>query len=150
MTQQHFQNAPIVRMTETIIRDGDEVIAHLTAKEMTLRYPDGRIEQRKSHENILLADGTSFNAAMTFARPPVQIGACRLCRQPPYMFPFREQPTHGLVRLARAKTCVHNNCGALCCPKHRTLCSDGRYRCTRCARKWFWQELFRGFFFSKG
>lgn len=150
MAQQHFQIAPIIRSTETVVRDGDEEIARFTATEMTLRHPDGKIEHSRLHENLILSDGTSFNAAMMFAQPPVQIGVCRLCRRPPYTFPVRDRPTHGLVRLTRAKTCAHRHCGSLCCPKHRTRCSDGQYRCTRCARTWFWWELILGIFCSKG
>lgn len=125
--------APIVLTNETVIYDGDEEVARITGTDITIRQPDGALEQRKLHDNLVLVDGTNFNAAMMFGTPRVDIGVCRLCRRPPYTFPFCKRPTHGLVRLARAKACV---CGTLCCPKHRHRCADGRYRCPKCTWRW--------------
>jgi hypothetical protein len=138
---------PILRATDTIIRDiNGEIIATLTAEEMTVHYPDGRVVNRKKLENIELVDGTGFNAGMMLANPPVQIGVCHFCRHPPYTFPVRDKPTHGLIRLSRAKTCT---CGMLCCRKHRQLCRDGIVRCPPCTRRWFWKEAVLGIFFSR-
>ncbi|MBL1216577.1 MAG: hypothetical protein D8M59_03695 [Planctomycetes bacterium] len=137
---------PVIRSTDNVIYDNDGTeILRITASEMTIQMPDGTLEHRKKHENLILADGTSWNAAMLYAQPPVQIGACAQCRKPPYSFPFRAKPSHGLVRLTRAKTCP--DCGTLTCPKHRTRCSDGRFRCTVCARKWRLRESILGLFF---
>ena len=133
MSGQPFQLAPIVLTNETVIYDGDEEVARIKGSDITIRHPNGALEQRKLHDNLLLVDGTNFNAAMMFSTPRVDIGVCRPCRRPPYTFPFRKQPTHGLMRLTRAKTCA---CGVLCCPKHRHRCADGRYRCPRCLWRW--------------
>jgi hypothetical protein len=141
---------PILRSTDTVVRDTDgEEVVRLSATEFTVRYPDGRLESRKLHENLVLCDGTSFNASMLFANPPVQIGVCRYCRRPPYRFPWREAPTHGVLRLTRARTCSGHRCAVLCCSRHRMLCSDGRYRCLRCSRRWAWKEFVLGIFFER-
>ena len=147
MPQPNFQSAPVISQTESVIHDknGDEIL-RLGASEFTMRFPDGRIERHKVSESIILADGTNFNVGMMYTSPPIQIGVCSLCRRPPYSFPFRDTPSHGLVRLTRAKTCT---CGALCCTRHRRLCSDGRYRCLPCARRWSWKEAVLSIFFAK-
>lgn len=139
--------APIIRTVETVFYDNDGyVVMRLSATQMTLHHPDGRIEQRKINDNLVLADGSTWNAAMLLAQPPVPIGVCGLCRKPPYTFPWRAKPTHGLVRLSRAKTC---QCGTLCCPAHRVRCADGQVRCLRCAHTWSWKERLLSLFFAK-
>jgi len=149
MPRQNLQNAPIIRTTDTIVRDVDgNEIARFGAHEWTLWHPDGTIEHRKHHENIVLVDGTSWNVSMLLGQNPVQIGACQLCRQPPFRIGRRDRPTHGLVRLTRAKTCC--DCGALCCPKHRRRCPDGRFRCTTCARRRSMWDFFIGILFARG
>ena len=145
MARANLNTSPIIRKTDTIIYDanGDEVI-RLTMEEITIWHPDGTIEVYKHHDNINLADGSSWNVNMLFAKPPVYLGVCDLCRhKPPYTFPFRTKPSCGLVRLTKAKLC---SCGALTCPKHHRRCRDGTWRCTRCARchtlKMFCMRLF--------
>jgi hypothetical protein len=147
MAQPNLNSAPITRTVETIIRGPDGIeIRRVSAGHITIRHPDGRIEQRKLNENIVLVDGTNWNAGMLYGSNPIEIGACHLCRRPPYVFPLRDPPCAGLLRLSNAETC---ECGALCCGKHRRLCSDGEYRCTRCARWWFWLELLSRIFFCR-
>ena len=148
MSRQSFQNAPIIRTTHTDLLDVDgERIIRFGAQEWTLWHPDGTLEHRKHHESIVLVDGTNWNVSMLFGQNPVQIGACHLCRHPVFKVGGRDRPTHGLVRLTRAKTCC--DCGALCCPKHRKRCSDGRYRCIRCARRRSIRDFFIDIFFAR-
>lgn len=137
---------PIIRTVETVFyeSDGSEVL-RLSARQLTLHHPDGSIEQRKINDNLVLVDGSTWNAAMLLAQPPVAVGICELCRRPPYMFPARAKPTHGLVRLSRAKACT---CGTLCCPRHRRRCADGQIRCAHCARRWSWKERVLSLFFT--
>lgn len=141
--------APIIRVTEAVFLEGDEGLMSLSGTQHLIRHQNGTIEQRRRYENKLLADNTSINGAMLGGPQPAVLTRCELCVHPPYHFPYREKPTHGLIRLDRAKSCA-GGCGALCCARHRVHCSDKKYRCTRCARKW---RLGRGFlrlFFSKG
>lgn len=149
MTPNQPGGAPIIRITEAVVMDGDEVVLRLRGTQVLIRNPGGKTEQRRSYENILLADNTSFNAAMLAAQPPVVLCCCRLCRHPAYSFPWREKPNHGLIRLDRAKNCA-GGCGALCCAKHRVHCSDRKYRCTRCSRKWRLAQGLLRFLCSKG
>ncbi|MGD2111548.1 MAG: hypothetical protein PVI86_19400 [Phycisphaerae bacterium] len=147
MPQPNFQGAPVISQTDSVIRDknGEEIL-RIGAGEFTICYPDGRIERHKVSTNIILTDGTNFNVGMMYANPPVQVGVCSLCRHPPYSFPIRQAASHGLVRLTRARTCT---CGTLCCVRHCKLCTDGRFRCLRCARKWSWKEVISRVFFAK-
>ena len=147
MPQPNFQSAPVISQTDSVIRDGNgEEILRIGASEFTVRAGDGSVRRHKVSENIVLADGTNFNVGMMYTNPPIQIGVCSLCRRPPYSFPFRDARSHGLVRLTRARTCT---CGALCCMKHCKLCSDNRFRCLRCVRRWSWKEAILCVFFAK-
>lgn len=136
MRAQQFHVAPIERYLDTVIYHDGEEIVRITATEMTMRHPDGHSEHRKLHPNTILDDYSNFNPAMMFGQNPVELAICPLCRRPPYTFPLRDRPKVGLIRLSNAKRCAQPGCGVLCCPRHRRLCSDGHYRCTRCARKW--------------
>lgn len=138
----------IVESVETVILDqnGDELL-RIAAREITILQPGSNdVTKTKIHENIVLVDGTNWNAAMLFSQPPVHIAACRICRDPPWTFPCRERPSHGLMRLTKP-VCP---CGQLCCPRHLRRCSDGRSRCLRCTRKFFWKSLLLNLFYWKG
>lgn len=139
---------PISQVTQSVVwdRQGREVVC-FTAGEWTLVLGDGSIEHRKTNETLALEDGSAWAPAMAFAQNPVHAACCDICRDPPFGFLRRERRSHGLVRLERAKTCV---CGACTCPRHRQRCSDRRYRCPRCYRKWRFRQLLLGIFFTRG
>lgn len=139
---------PVMRQTINVVRDRHgEIVLRTTASEWTLRTPDGALTNGRLHESIQLADGSAWNPAMVFGQNPILVGCCDRCRHPPFRFLRREQSTHGLVRLDRAKTCP---CGTLLCPRHAYRCTDRRYRCPTCARRWQLREGLLGIFFKRG
>lgn len=140
---------PVVRQTINVVRDPHgEVVLRTTASEWTLLSPEGVLTNGRLHESIQLSDGSAWSPAMAFTQNPIYVGCCDLCRHPPFRFPHREQPTHGLVRLDRARTC--SGCGALVCPLHAHRCADRRYRCRRCYRRWRLQRRLLSIFFTGG
>ena len=139
---------PIIRENLTVLKDLDGTeILRVGLHETTIKQPgSGALEVYKTHDNIRLVDGSMWNAMMLMAKPPVNLAVCPWCRHPRWKFFGREQPTHGLLRLSRAKTC---SCGQVACPRHRKLCRDGEYRCPRCASRWARNQLLLSLFFSK-
>jgi hypothetical protein len=106
----------------------------------------GDLEQHRISENILLMDGSYWNPSMLLTKPPVLIGTCLLCRDPPFVGLSRDPPRHGIVALGRAKTCA--SCSALCCPRHFKKCPGGKYLCLPCARKSQVKGWIRRLFFT--
>lgn len=149
MAKQLSQPRPIVKTVAYVVKDGDQEIARMTASEIIVRHPGGRIDQRKLHPIEVLDDNTGLHPTMLFGQNAAALAVCPLCCRPPYRFPRRDRPRAGLMCLENAKRCAGPKCGVLCCPKHRVLCSDNKYRCTRCARTWFWRQLLLGCFFAK-
>jgi hypothetical protein len=108
---------------EDIIRITDaqgNVVLEIGTHEYTVMHSDGSLTKRKITETMPLVCGTLLNPKAIFP-----IGVCELCRQPSF---FRRR-SHGCVALSRAKPCV--TCGQLCCPKHRKLGKDQKWRCLR-------------------
>jgi len=140
---------PIRRENLTVLLDldGSEIL-RVGLHETTIKQPgiNGALEVYKTHDNIRLVDGTIWNAMMLLAKPPVNLAVCACCRHPEWKFFGQEQPTHGLLRLSRAKTCP---CGQTTCPRHTKLGGDGVYRCPRCASRWARSQLVLSLFFSK-
>lgn len=142
-----FSTGPVHRIIHNVVRDtdGSEVL-RTTAQTVMITHGDGKVEHHQLFENVLLADGTNWNASM-LDKPEGQLGVCACCREPTYRFPMRSQPTHGLIRLAYAKICVE--CGQLTCSKHRKLGSDGKWRCIRCAPRAKARGLLSAIFFAE-
>lgn len=145
---------PMLRMpttnqvNRTVVADHQgRPILVLTGGEYMVHEQDGSITVRKEGHSIELMDGTAWYPAMSAGPQGVKLGCCELCRHPPYRFPFRELPRHGLV--SKWKRCAR--CGQLVCPRHRRPGADGKWRCVRCKRMaWLdWlKEAVLGFFFS--
>lgn len=130
--------------TITTITDSQgKVIVRIKQDEYIIIGNDGNPTSYTRYRNIQLVDGSTWNPAMLWAKPPIYIGVCSICREPSRR---RRHPTHGLVAMARAKLCT---CGILCCPKHRKLCSDNKWRCPACVRKYHIKTFLRPMFFSR-
>jgi len=118
------QNKPqVTGRIEDIIRITDaqgNIVLEIGTHEYSVMHSDGSLTQRKITETIPLVCGTIWTPATKFP-----IGVCELCRQPS----FFNRRSHGLVSLSRAKMCA--TCGQLCCPKHRKLGKDQKWRCLR-------------------
>ena len=110
-----------------------ELAARIGTSSIMLHRPGGRgVDVMNTFDTITLSCGTCVSAGALIARE-IQIGACWLCRHPPYQFPFRAAATHGLVALERALLC--RSCGRLSCPKHVQQSAEGTWLCIPCARK---------------
>ena len=132
----------------TVIQDKyGNVILEIGITKYMVREPDGSIKYYQKSYNIQLVDGLQWNPGMLLANPPIYVGICDSCRDICSLKMFKKvMPTHGIVSLGRAKLC---ECGTLCCPSHRKLCSDGKWRCLTCARKHMVKELLRPIFFTR-
>ena len=125
--------------------DEGNVIMEMTSGQYMVREPDGSFITRNENSTISLMDGLEWCPLMATGPQPIRIGVCTLCRNPPYQFPVRHGPKHGLVSMRRAKRCA--SCGRLLCPIHRRKCSDHKWRCPACSRKHRAKTiLFRVFF----
>lgn len=112
--------------TTTKITDIDgNVILEIGQQEYTVRHSDRSVTHRRINQNMQLVCGTIWNALMI---AKIYVGICSQCRKPSL---FRRE-THGIVAINRAKQCV--DCGTLCCPRHRKLGSDKKWRCLKHAR----------------
>jgi hypothetical protein len=126
---------------EDIIRITDaqgNVVLEIGTREYSVTHSNGSLTQRKITETIPLVCGTIWNPKARFP-----IAVCELCRQPS----FFKRKSHGLVALSRAKICV--TCGQLCCPKHRKLGHDQRWRCLRHHDSYKLKNLFRPIFYER-
>ena len=123
-------NIPDTRsVIEAVLRDADGTHAlRISGEEWELHTPKG-IVNIKRHNSFRLMCGTQWYPALWKAVP---VAICEICRHPPYTFPFRERPQHGVVSIARSKEC---DCGKRLCPRHAKRCSDGKYRCPSCRRR---------------
>ena len=141
------QNLPNRNTIATITDERGEVILEITQNEYMV-VEDGSLNSYSHYHNIQLVDGMAWNPSMLTGNKPVYIGVCSICRRRS-LNPFKRR-THGLVSMGRAKLCT---CGALCCPKHRRLCSDNKWRCHRCARRFtakqIGKSILRPIFFKK-
>jgi hypothetical protein len=146
MAQNANDPTTVTNTIENVIRDvhGHEVLRTTTQSVMTT-YPSGQADQVQRFETVLLADGTNLSPGM-LGKPENQLVVCPYCKDQPYSFPLRPPSSHGLIRFAPAKTCVA--CGQMVCSAHRTLGSDGKWRCVHCARKHARRSIFMSLLFS--
>lgn len=132
----------------TVLLDKYEnVILGIGLSKYMLRQPNGSIDYIQRSSNIQLVDGPQWNPGMLLANPPIYVGVCDQCRYPPFSLFRRETPCHGICTLGRAKLCV--DCGILCCPRHRKICSDQKWRCLTCNKTYKIKEWIRPIFFTR-
>jgi hypothetical protein len=136
------KGAPNQNTITTITDVNGEVVAEVRQNEYLVIQPDGSFESYTHYRYMTLVDGSSWSPQMMWQKPAIFVGVCGICRKPSL---FRRR-THGLVMLARARLC---ECGILCCPRHRVLCSDGCWRCPGCARRFRLKSLIKPLFFEK-
>lgn len=122
------------------------VVMEVRDEESLVTGSDGSITSYNRMSNIQLVDGSVWNRHMLL-KPPVYLGVCESCRHPDISFWRRQRPTHGLVAMHRAKLCA--DCGRLCCPAHRKLGKDQRWRCLACHTRYRLGRLLRPVFFER-
>jgi len=131
----------------TVYDEHGNVILQVVSGQYLVTTPDGTVTSRSVGSTIELVDGTQWSPAQAAVKDnPIRVGVCILCRHPPYQFPRRQKPRHGLVSLRRAKRCA--SCGRLICPHCRKMRTDGKWRCIVCYRRHWWRMLLLRLFFS--
>ena len=101
--------------------------------------PNGIVAQKIS-ECIEGVDGVLLTMAVLLAKPPVALAVCARCRNPGRRWFRKGKPSHGILLAKNARTCAA--CHAQFCKRHAKQCSDGNWRCRRCA---FWFRIKRFF-----
>ena len=138
------QNTPQISTRKenvtTITDQRGNTILEIGSQEYTIKYPGGALHHRQTNENIPLVCGTMWHPGMTMAKPPIYVGVCERCRKPSL---FRRR-THGIVAMGRAKLCVDG--GELCCPRHRKLGKDKKWRCLKHHRTHLLKRVARAIF----
>ena len=146
MAKQPLNFRPPNTVSRTVLLDiHGEIILEIGFDDYMVLQPDGSITQHKISTNIQLVDGTQFNPSILITKMPY-LGVCEICRHPPFSGLGREKATHGIVTLARTKTC--KNCGLLCCLRHVSKLS-GDWLCPSCQRKRRLKGFLGAIFFSK-
>ena len=142
------QGNPGQNTITTITDVNNNVIMEIRQEEFLVTASDGSITSYTHYRNIQLVDGSTWNPAMLWARPPVYIGVCESCRSQRSSLFRRKHRIHGLVAMSRAKIC--DTCGILTCPQHRKLSKrDKKWRCLSCAKKHALGNLLRPVFFEE-
>jgi len=138
MARQPLNMGGVDQVWQTVIwNDDGNPILEVSEGEYVVHKPDNSIIIQHSNNSIQLMCGQFWQPGPK----ALPLGVCELCRNPPYRFPFRKKPRHGLVSLKYSKYCS-GGCGRLLCPSHAHLCKDRRYRCPSCARKYrFWRFI---------
>jgi hypothetical protein len=136
---------PASEEIRTLLYDRNgEPILQVSASKQIIQDPVRGMIAQTLNSSIELSCGMQWHPGLLNGPQAVLIGVCEICRHPPYRFPRRERPTHGIVSLQAACRCV---CGLLVCPRHAMQCDDGRWRCPRCASRYRLGRFFLGLFF---
>ena len=121
MVNQQGPQMSIKKDDVTTITDIDGTpILEIGRHEYTITHKDGSITNSNINETTQLVCGTVWSP---MSKVPVVI--CSQCRTPSLF----ARKTHGIVAMNRAKTCATPGCGTACCPRHRKLGRDGKWRC---------------------
>jgi hypothetical protein len=143
------QNSPqIVARKESVTTITDvhgQVIVEIGQREYTVRQSDGSLIHRSLNQHMITVCGASWAPAMQCAKPPLHIGICRQCREGISLLSWNK--THGVCLLCRSKLCV--DCGTLCCPSHRKLGRDRRWRCLKHYKRHLLGSIVKPLFFER-
>ena len=124
MARQPFQVPPTSDHAGVILWDAEgRPVLEVWDSEYVIHEPGPSVSSRKLSNLLQLMCGTVWHPRML---DKVPVGVCQLCREPPYTFPRRSRPRHGIVSRKMARICV--DCGTLACPKHIRQV-DGAWRC---------------------
>jgi hypothetical protein len=146
MARQPFNFAPPQTFSRTVLCDIDgEVVLDIGYTDFTVQT-NNIIQQYQIGAYIQTVDGRQWSPIQLRSQPPVYVGICSLCRKPPFRWWGHEKPTHGVVTLQSAHTCVE--CGQLCCPRHFRKGRDGNYRCRPCSSRRRLKAKVKSIFFT--
>ena len=131
--------------------DGTQpILTVISSSEYIVHNQDGSESEVKDYSFIATVDGQMIHTSSLFGQNCVHIGACRLCRRPPWSLFGRKDPTHGLVLISRqrggAKKC--RCCGSTLCRRHQHWVNGRPYCCSPCARSAKFKRFLRKLFFT--
>ena len=136
--QMHGRKDTVTKITDI---NGD-VILEIGLHEYTIKDSSGALTHCRINETIRLQDGLIWNPGLIVS-DKIYVGVCEQCRQPSLF----HSPTHGLVSLQRARQCI--DCGTLCCPSHKKLGQDRKWRCLKHHKTYQLKTLLRPIFFER-
>jgi len=143
------QNTPkIVARKEdvtTITDVNGQIIVEISQREYTVRHSDGSLTHRSLNQHMPTVCGAIWAPSMQSAKPPLYVGICQQCRDGTSL--FGQNRTHGICLLHRSKIC--HDCGTLCCPSHRRLGRDRRWRCLRHHKRHLIGSIVKPLFFER-
>ena len=140
-------NVPSQNTILTITDIHGNIVLEVRDEEMLVIGSHNQITSYSRTGSMQTVDGTVFTIDMLKAKPPIYLGVCEECRHPQASLFRNQHATHGIVAMHRAKLCV--SCGVLCCPSHRKLGKDKKWRCLSCHKKNILGRLIRPIFFAK-
>ena len=145
MARQRFNLPAANRQVRTVLSDDQgNPMVQMSAGEYMVHNPDGSITVLRENRSIQLMCGLQWYPGMTDGQKIISVGVCELCRNPPYTFPLRNKPRHGLVSMDRARQC--SGCGLLLCPRHQSR--HGRQTfCPSCSRRYRLKNVLLRIFF---
>jgi len=147
MAKHNFSGAPPSQNTIYVVEDLErDTILEVRSKEYVVIEPDGSLSSYTRDQNIQLVCGLAWNPSMLEANPPVYVGLCASCRNPGIGILGPRRKSHGMVAMHRAKLCT---CGILCCPRHRRIGQDDKWRCLSCDMKHRITNFTRPLFFRR-
>lgn len=148
MARHSFGGAPPHQNTIFSVQDHEgNVILDVRKEEYIVVEPDGSLSSYTRDQSILLVCGTVWGPSMLREKPPVYLGLCESCRNPGISLLRGQRRSHGLVAMYRARLCT--DCGILCCPRHRRIGKEGKWRCLSCDRKHRVINLLKPVFFRR-
>ena len=126
--------------------DGNPILELEYFSDVPQVTPAGIVAQKRS-EGIEGVDGHLLTAAILMAKPPVALAVCAECRNPRRRWLRLQKPSHGILLAKNSHAC--EGCHSRFCHRHSELCSDGKWRCHRCAGKFRAKRFVTSIFFRE-
>jgi len=126
--------------------DGNPILELEYFSDVPQVTPAGIVAQKRS-EGIEGVDGHLLTAAILMARPAVALAVCAECRNPGRRWFRAHRPSHGILLAKNSHAC--EGCHSRFCHRHSRLCSDGKWRCRRCALWFRIRRFFTSIFFRE-
>ncbi|MFC1764997.1 hypothetical protein ACFL6U_23370 [Planctomycetota bacterium] len=121
-------------------------VMEIGKRQYTIHDSQGGIIHRQITQCMQTVDNVQWDPTMRFSRPPIHVGICQQCRDGVSL--LKQSKSHGIVTLPGAKLCMA--CGTLCCPSHRKLGRDQRWRCLKHHRlHLLYRTVLRPIFFER-
>lgn len=130
MTRQQPDLGDDSQIIENRLYDAQGQLAfEIRAGEYTTYNLDGSSITKKSYQGIGLVCGSVYQGGSKML-----LAICEDCRYPPYRFPWRYKPRHGVFNQKLGHRCAGHHCGKQLCPRD-AIRYHHHYYCLSCFRK---------------